>query len=241
MVFIRSLIFYIGFIANTVVFAVLCLFLVPVPFRYRFKLITLWNVSVLWWLKITCGIRYQIEGMQQLPEGPCIILSKHQSTWETIAFAALFPPQAWVLKRELLWVPFFGWGLALTEPIAIDRGSGIKAIQRIVEVGSQRLKQGRWIIIFPEGTRMAPGERGRYGIGGAKLAEKSGYPVIPIAHNAGELWPRRSFLKRPGTVRVVIGPKIDSHGRSASEIRQLSEQWIETKMAEISAPRSVAA
>lgn len=230
---VRSCVFNIGFVLLTVVYAIFCLFLIPVPYKYRYRIIIQWNACILWWLRVTCGIQHELQGVEHIPDHPCIILSKHQSTWETIAFAVLFPPQAYVLKRELLWLPFFGWGLALTEPIAINRGSGVKAMQRILEQGKRRLNLGRWIVIFPEGTRIAPGAKGRYGIGGPKLAEYSGFPVLPVAHNAGELWPRRAFIKKPGVVRVVIGPLIDSRGKSATEIRQRAEDWIEKTMLEI--------
>jgi 1-acyl-sn-glycerol-3-phosphate acyltransferase len=160
-----------------------------------------------------------------------VILAKHQSAWETIAFQQIFPPQTWVLKRELLWIPLFGWALALLRPIAIDRGAGRVAIEQVIEQGRERLQSGIWVVVFPEGTRVAPGTRRRYGIGGAALAAASGYPVVPVAHNAGSFWPRRGFRKRPGMIRVVIGPVIDSHGKTAEEIRRQAEEWIENTMA----------
>ncbi len=160
-------------------------------------------------LKHLCGLDYRVEGREHLPGGAAIILSKHQSAWETIAFQEIFPPQTWVLKRELMWIPLFGWALALLRPIAIDRSAGRKAIEQVIEQGRERLQSGIWVVVFPEGTRVAPGTRKRYGMGGAVLAAETGYPVVPVAHNAGSFWPRRGFLKRPGTVRVVIGPVID--------------------------------
>jgi 1-acyl-sn-glycerol-3-phosphate acyltransferase len=148
-------------------------------------------------------------------------------------YQEIFPPQTWVLKRELMWIPFFGWALALLHPIAIDRGSGRKAIEQVVAQGRDRLRSGIWVVVFPEGTRVAPGTRRRHGIGGAVLAAETGYPVVPVAHNAGSFWPRRSFFKRPGTVRVVIGPVIEAQGKTAEEIRDLAEKWIENKMREL--------
>jgi 1-acyl-sn-glycerol-3-phosphate acyltransferase len=156
-----------------------------------------------------------------------VILAKHQSAWETMAFQLIFPPQVHVLKRELLWIPFFGWGLALMSPIAIDRSKGIAALRSIARRGRERLQQGFWVVVFPEGTRVAPGERRAYQLGGAWLAAASGAPVVPVAHNAGLLWPRNAFLKRRGTVTVRIGPMIDSANRDPKTINALAESWIE--------------
>jgi 1-acyl-sn-glycerol-3-phosphate acyltransferase len=167
--------------------------------------------------------------MEHLEGGNAIILSKHQSAWETIALRGILPfNQAWVLKRELMWVPIFGWALAMVNPIAINRKAGREAARQVITQGTQRLEQGRYVIIFPEGTRVAPGERKKYGHGGAMLAEKSGYPIIPIAHNAGVFWRRRGLKKYPGTIQVVIGPRIETQGLSMKEIHQRVEDWIES-------------
>jgi 1-acyl-sn-glycerol-3-phosphate acyltransferase len=184
-------------------------------------------------LKHICGLDYRVDGLEHLPAGAAVILAKHQSAWETIAFQQIFPPQTGVLKRELLWIPLFGWALALLRPIAIDRGAGRVAIEQVIEQGRERLQSGIWVVVFPEGTRVASGTRRRYGIGGAALAAASGYPVVPVAHNAGFFWPRRGFLKRPGTIRVVIGPVIDPRGKTAEEIRRQAEEWIENTMARL--------
>jgi 1-acyl-sn-glycerol-3-phosphate acyltransferase len=189
---------------------------------------------MIWLLRVLCNLKYEVQGQQNIPDGAAIIFCKHQSTWETLALQQIFPPQVWVLKRELFWVPFFGWALMSLGSVGIDRKSGRKAIRQIVKQGAYRLKQGRWIVIFPEGTRVAPGVRKRYGIGGAVLAEHSGFPVVPVAHNAGEFWPRRGLLKKPGTIKVVIGEPIQTNGRSAEEINKLAEEWIEATVAEIS-------
>jgi len=230
---IRSLLFALGMWASIVVFAILCLFTAPFPFSVRYGFLSKWARLNLWWLELTCGVRYQIEGRENIPEGNAIVMSKHQSTWETLALQVIFPPQVWVMKRELLKVPFFGWGLSMLEPIAIDRKAKGKARQQLIDQGTQRLENGRWVVIFPEGTRIAPGEKGRYALGGASLAENSGYPIVPMAHNAGEFWPRRKFIKQPGVVKVRIGPAIESKDKSASEINQEVEAWIEGQMAEI--------
>lgn len=191
----------------------------------------LWGRSVLWLLKAICRLDYRVKGLENLGSGPAIIYAKHQSAWETIALRAILPPfQTWVLKRELIRVPIFGWALAMFEPIAINRSAGRKAIKQLLEEGQRALAKDRWIIIFPEGTRVRPGERKSYGIGGALLAEKSGRPVIPVAHNAGVFWGRRSLLKYPGVIDVVIGPPIASQGRRAGEINEEAANWIEKQV-----------
>lgn len=235
MLFARSLLFSICMVLSTVVYGLLSPLTFPLPYRFRYRIITQWTRFNLWNLGMICGLHYQVEGLENIPVHNGIILCKHQSSWETLALQQIFPPQTWVLKRELLWIPLLGWGLAMLEPVAIDRKSGRRALQQIIEQGSKRLADGRWLVIFPEGSRMAPGTQGRYAPGGALLAEKSGHPVVPVAHNAGEFWPRHGFIKRPGTIHVAIGPVIESSRRSAIEINKLSESWIEAKMQEIAA------
>jgi len=236
----RSTLFMAGMVPTTVLFALLGLLTFPFPFRWRYRVITQWTTFNLWWLKVTCKLRYVVEGEEHIPAGPAVILCKHQSAFETMVLQRIIPPHVWLLKRELLWVPFFGWGLAMLEPIAIDRKAGRKSLQQLLETGARRLAAGRWIVIFPEGTRVAPGQKGRYAPGGAMLAVRGGCPVVPVAHNAGEFWPRRGFIKRPGTIRVVIGPTIDTRGRSAQEVNAMAEQWIEETMAKISGGRPAA-
>ncbi|MCC6302854.1 MAG: 1-acyl-sn-glycerol-3-phosphate acyltransferase [Gammaproteobacteria bacterium] len=212
---------------STLVFAPLAVLTFPFPFTVRYAFITRWARFNLWWLRLTCRLDYQVRGRENIPVGNAIVFCKHQSAWETLALQKIFPPQVWLLKRELLWVPFFGWGLAMLEPIAIDRRAGRKAVEQLVTQGGERLANGRWVVIFPEGTRVPPGQTGRYGIGGAVLAAKSGYPVVPVAHNAGEFWPRRGFIKRPGTITVVVGPAIESQGKTAEMIKEEAREWIE--------------
>jgi len=230
----RSALFMAGMVSTTILFAILGVLTLPFSFRVRYGFITRWTTFNLWWLKVSCKLRFKVEGREHIPVAPSIVLCKHQSAFETMALQRVFPPHVWLLKRELLWLPFFGWGLAMLEPIAIDRKAGRKALQQLLEVGARRLADGRWIVIFPEGTRVAPGQRGRYAPGGAILAVSCGCPVVPVAHNAGEFWPRRGFIKRPGTIRIVIGPVIDTRGHSAQEVNALAEQWIEGCMARIS-------
>ena len=229
----RSLAFWLVFVVTIILYAIAVMISFPLPFRLRWFMVRSWARLMLWWLQVTCRLTHEIHGREHIPDGAGIVFSKHQSTWETIALQTIFPPQVWVAKRELLWLPFFGWGLALMKCIALDRGSGHAAVRQLVRVGKQRLQEGLWIIIFPEGTRVPPGQTGQYRIGGAILAEQSGYPVMPVAHNAGEYWPRRSFIKLPGTIQVRIGAPIASEGRSAQEILEEAAAWIESQMAEI--------
>lgn len=231
---IRSLFFSVLMILSTVLVALILLLLAPAPFFLRSYVARVYARFVVSALKVVCGVEYQVRGRENIPEGAAIIFSKHQSTWETYALQLFFPAQTWVLKQELMWVPFFGWGLALLKPIAIDRSSGRKAVKQVIAKGKNRLDAGIWVTIFPEGTRVAPGQTKKWGVGGAILAEHSGYPVVPVAHNAGEFWGRRQFIKRPGTIQVVIGPPFQTQGLKASEINRQVEQWMSSAMAEIS-------
>lgn len=230
----RSTLFYIGMALATAIIAPLVLLSFPLSFEWRYELTRYWTRFDIWWLKVTCRLDYHLEGLEHLPTGPVIVLAKHQSSWETLFLNKLLPPLAWVVKRELFWIPLFGWALALVDPIAIDRSSGKEAMKQVLDKGKAYLDKGRWVLLFPEGTRTAPGQRQRYRSGGAMLAAHTGYPILPIAHNAGEYWARHSFLKRPGTVRVVIGPVIDSKGRSTHELLTATENWIEGTMQVIS-------
>lgn len=229
----RSALFNLLMWLSVLVYAPLALLTFPLPYPLRYRFISQWARIIVHLARVLCGVRWHVEGREHLPKGPAIILAKHQSAWETFAFQEIFPIQTWVLKRELLWIPFFGWALALLKPIAIDRGAGRKAVVQVIEQGKERLEDGVWIVVFPEGTRTAPGHRRRYGIGGAALAAATGYPVVPVAHNAGSFWPKRGFLKRPGTIRVAIGPTIHTHGKSAEEIIRRTEEWVEGIMREL--------
>ncbi|MDO9371675.1 MAG: lysophospholipid acyltransferase family protein [Gammaproteobacteria bacterium] len=237
MLFLRSLLLAICQVISTLIFAPLSVLTGLLPYRMRYRFITQWNRFNLWCVEKVCGLHYEVQGREHIPPGPCVILCKHQSAWETYALPCIFPQMlTWVCKRELLWIPFFGWGFAVLRPIAIDRNAGRKALEQLVAQGIDRLKRGRSVVIFPEGTRVAPGEKRRYAIGGAMLAERSGYPVLPIAHNAGEFWPKRGFIKRPGAIHLVIGPVIESKGKSAAEINAQVEGWIESAMVRLPVP-----
>ncbi|MCB5185050.1 1-acyl-sn-glycerol-3-phosphate acyltransferase [Methylobacillus gramineus] len=230
MIYLRSLIYTLGMWIFTPIFTTSILLTFPLPRRTRYIIISGWARSMLWWLRITCGLSYRVIGRENIPITPSIILCKHQSAWETLALQQIFPPQVWVLKRELLWIPFFGWGLALTSPIAINRAAGREALKQLVSQGKERLKQRFFVVIFPEGTRLAPGTRGKYHIGGAWLATHTKSTVVPVAHNAGEYWPKNSFLKRPGTITLSIGNPIDAAGLKPDQLNQLVENWIEQEM-----------
>lgn len=230
---VRSVIFAVLQTMLTVVFSLVALFSFPFSAQLRYRLITGYNHTVIWLARWVLGIRYVMQGAENLPTRPAIILAKHQSAWETVAFLFLFPPVSPVIKQELLKVPFFGWAFRMLSPIAIDRGSGREALKQIVAQGREKLSQGFWVLVFPEGTRVAPGEKGRYGIGGSWLAAETGAPIVPVAHNAGEVWPKNAFIKRPGTVTVSIGPAIDPAGKSAAELTRAAEAWIETEMARL--------
>jgi 1-acyl-sn-glycerol-3-phosphate acyltransferase len=215
------------------VFAPLVLLSFPFSYSVRYSIASAWAKLVIKGLKVICNLDFNVIGSENI-KGNGIIFCKHQSAWETFALQVMFPEQCWVLKRELLWIPLFGWALALIQPIAIDRSKKSKSFRQIIKQGTERLESGRWVVIFPEGTRIAPGEKGKYMVGGALLAEKSGYPVIPVAHNAGEFWRRKAFIKYPGTIQVRIGEMIDSKSISARELNQKAEDWIEGQMQEIS-------
>ncbi len=234
MQFIRSLLFFLGYSMAAILIGLTTVFTAPLPFQYRFAYASSFARFSIWWLKVTCKLSFEVEGRENIPPNSNgLIFCKHQSAWETLVLQQVFPPQTWLLKRELLFIPFFGWGLAMMRPVAIDRSQGTKSLRQLVDVGTQRLKQGVWLVIFPEGTRVAPGAKGQYHIGGAKLAEHSRFPVIPVAHNAGEFWPKKGFIKKPGVIKLVIGPAIDTMGKKSKEINAQTEQWIEEQMTRI--------
>ena len=230
MVYLRSGLFSLVLWVCLVVFCAGILVVVVLPYRRRYPWLMLFPRFHNWLLKTVCGLTFEVQGKEHIPQGAAVILAKHQSTWETFAMATIFPPYVYVLKRELMWLPFFGWAVALLHPIAIDRGAGRAAVEQIVTQGRERLESGMSVFLFPEGTRMPAGTRGRYRIGGAVLAAQTGYPVVPVAHNAGTFWPRRGFVKRAGTIRVVIGAPITTRGKSPEQVISEAETWIEGTM-----------
>lgn len=240
---IRSLIFYAGYGLAMLVCGVL--FLPPAPFlplASRYRLLNLYNHFIIAWFRLVCGVRYELRGLDRLPDGPCVILANHQSEWETVYLQLLHPPVCTVLKRELLSIPIFGWGLRLLRPIALDRSKPARAMKQVLTQGKARLEAGLSVLIFPEGTRVPPGRRVRYNKSGAVIACRAGMPVVPVAHNAGERWPGRHWVKRPGRLSLEVGPPIATEGRTPEEVMAEAEAWIEARLAEISeVPRPEAA
>jgi 1-acyl-sn-glycerol-3-phosphate acyltransferase len=233
MAHLRAAIFYVTSAVSAALVCTALLLAFPLPYRLRFRVGRLWTDLNLWMLRRVCGIDWIVRGREHIPAGPAIIMCKHQSAWETMALQQIFPPQVWLLKRELLWIPLFGWGLYLMDSIAIDRKAGFRAMKALVRQGRQRLARGAWIVVFPEGTRVAPGERRRYLPGGGLLAIDTGAPVVPVAHNAGLYWPKNSFAKRPGTIELEIGPVIEPVGLSATEVTRRVEAWVEPATARL--------
>ncbi|BCX82718.1 1-acyl-sn-glycerol-3-phosphate acyltransferase [Methylomarinovum caldicuralii] len=237
LILLRSALFLLVQTTITVVLTPIVLAVSALPrYEYRYHLARFWANSILTALRWICGIDWDIRGLENIPRRNGIVLSKHQSAWETLMLFLLFPKAVFVLKQELLKIPFFGWCLARYHHIAIDRSKPKKAMVALMKQGLQRLEEGHWIIIFPEGTRVAPGERRRYAGSGGVLAARAKVPVVPVAHNAGEYWPRNSFVKYPGTITLVIGPVLDGAELPADEINRRAETWIEATMAKISRP-----
>jgi 1-acyl-sn-glycerol-3-phosphate acyltransferase len=211
-------------------FMALCFFL---PYRTQFAMARAWARVSLWMLERLCGLGFTVDGRERIPPGNHIVMCKHTSAWETVALFVIFPAQVWVLKRELLWIPLMGWGLKLLRPIAIDRTAGHRAVNQVIEQGQERLARGLWVIIFPEGTRVAVGETRKYGVSGALLASQAGRLVVPVSHNAGEFWARRGILKKPGTIRVVIGDPIPAAGKDPRDLNEEIRVAIEGGLARI--------
>lgn len=234
MILLRSIIYFLTMVVSVVIFGLLIALLGGLlPGDFSDRMATRWGKVNLWLQHVICGLDYELRGAENLPDGACIIMAKHQSTWETIGLRGILKPQqSWVLKQELMRLPIFGWALHFAKSIPIDRSAGRRAVIKVVEAGSARLAEGRYVVIFPEGTRTAPGERRKYGMGGAILAERSGVDVVPIAHNAGVFWRRRGVKKYPGTIHVVVGPAIPSRERKAADIMQDVESWIEARQKE---------
>ena len=238
MIAVRSLIYMLGQIVSAVIVDILVLLTFPFPRAIRDKVISSWARFNIWTLGIVCGLKFRVQGLENIPDQPSIIISNHQSAWETLCFQLFFPPLSFVLKRQLLWIPFFGWGLAAYRPIAIDRSKKVRALDQLIKQGRQRLEEGRWLVIYPEGTRMLPGQPGKFQIGGAMIAAKTGTPIVPVAHNAGVFWPKRSFLKYPGSIDIIIGPSIDTAGRKSREINLQVEDWIKQNIMQLPVERT---
>lgn len=237
----RSVAYLLLAILLTAPFGLLVSLAVVLPMKARFAIIALWRRCFMALCKTVLGIDYRVVGRENIPATPSVILAKHQSAWETVGLQAIFPPQVFVLKKSLLMIPFLGWAFAAVKMISIDRRAGSGALRQVVSQGRERLKAGYWVVIFPEGTRIAPGQTRRFKTGGAHLAVKAGALAVPVAHNAGEFWARNAFVKQPGTITVSIGPAIDPVGKTAEQVTALAEQWIEAEMRRISPHRYPAA
>jgi 1-acyl-sn-glycerol-3-phosphate acyltransferase len=227
----RSLLFTTLLFAGTLFFALVVVLLGWLPSHKLYAVARSWSRTQLWLLEKLCGLSYQVEGRENIPPGAHVSMWKHSSAWETIAQASLFPPQSWVLKRELMWIPLVGWAVHCLRPIAINRKAGAAAVTQVIEQGTHRLAEGLWILIFPEGTRVAVGEARKYGVSGALLASRAGCKIVPVAHNAGYFWPRRGWMKKPGVIQVAIGPAIEAAGRDARELNDEVRNWIEARIA----------
>lgn len=238
--FLRSTLYQLILLFVVIPYSFLVLAMAPLPRRTRHRVIAAWPAFAAWLAQYILGIRYVVRGRENIPAEPVVILSKHQSAWETLAFSAIFPPHVYVMKRELLWLPFLGWGLALMSPIAINRANRKAAMMRLIELGGERLRQGFCIMIYPEGTRIPVGQRGNYRQGGAVVAVNNNARVLPVAHNAGLFWPKNSFIKHPGTVTVVIGEPIETTGRRPDEVIRQVEDWIEGEVERLTAPNRTA-
>lgn len=235
----RSLLYTSWLFIGTLLYAVVVLAVCWLPGHRLYGVARSWSRSQLWVLKVVCGLSHRVEGTENILPGAHISMWKHSSAWETIAQAGIFPAQSWVLKRELMWIPLVGWALRFLKPIAINRKAGASAVNQVVEQGKQRLAQGFWVLVFPEGTRVAPGETKKYGVSGALLASRAGCKIIPVAHNAGYFWPRRGWIKKPGVIQVAIGPPIEAAGRDPRELNEEVRAWIEAKLATMQpAPRA---
>ncbi|MBS3785467.1 MAG: 1-acyl-sn-glycerol-3-phosphate acyltransferase [Gammaproteobacteria bacterium] len=226
----RGVIFHVGLVISVPIWTLATLPVFGMPFRIRYWWITRWCSYIRWLARWVAGIKVEVHGLENKPDTACVVLAKHQSSWETLNLLSYFYPQSWVLKRELLKVPVFGWALGRLDPIAINRKSSREALKQVINQGTERLRTGRWVVVFPEGTRVPVGARGRYQQGGALLACRAGVPVVPVAHNAGYFWPPRSIRMRAGTIQVRIGPPIETTGRTPAEVIQDTETWIESVM-----------
>lgn len=236
----RALLFGVYQLIVTVVWATLVLLVAWLPAKPRFQFISVWCKLNLWGARLFCGIRHRAIGLEHIPCGenvpPHIVMCKHSSTWETLALHLFFPPLSFVAKKELLALPMFGWAFALASPITIDRKSGTDAMQQIVTQGRERFRQGFWFVVYPEGTRIRAGTRAKYKTGGARLALELGVPIVPVAHNAGWLWPKGLFGKRPGVVTISFGPPIAPEGKTVQALTNEVEAWIEAEVARLGRP-----
>lgn len=231
----NSIIFTAVMFLTVVPYSIVLLLVRPLGYRASYRVAVAWARMIAGLAERLCDLHFTVEGRDNIPARNSIVLMKHSSAYETIVQMLLFPEQCWVLKRELMWLPFFGWALAALHPIAIDRASGSAAVRQVIDQGKRQLDSGRWVMIFPEGTRMPAGQTRRYGLSGTLLAQEAGRMLVPVAHNAGDFWPRRGLRKRPGTVRFCVGPPVDPAGRDARQVNEEIQAWVEAKVAQLRA------
>ena len=230
---VRALIFLVGQIISAVLISPVALLCLALPSLPRARIISAWARFNIWSLKHVCGVTCEVTGAENIPKQPAVLISNHQSAWETLYFQLIFPPQSYILKWQLLWIPFFGWGLAANRPVAINRSKKIRALEQLLKQGAARLREGRWVVAFPEGTRMPPGSPGKFQPGGAMLAAKTGAPVVPVAHNAGVFWPKNGFIKHPGVIQMRVGKPIQTTGKKPKQINAQVELWIVDTLREL--------
>jgi 1-acyl-sn-glycerol-3-phosphate acyltransferase len=230
---VKSLFFTAYMMVSALMFGGIMTVLFWAPYRTQFAIARTWARILFWMLKKVCGLSFTVEGRERIPSGNHVVMINHTSAWETIAQFLIFPPQVWVLKRELLWIPLIGWGLKLLRPISINRGAGHRSVNQVIEQGKSRLADGLWIIIFPEGTRVVAGEKRKYGVSGALLATATNKFVVPVSHNAADFWVRRGIVKKAGTIRVIIGAPIDATGKDPRQLNDEVRQSIEAGLARI--------
>ena len=229
---IRSYLFYFLYYGVTVIVGTLGMLLIWLPFKPRAQLMLMMNRLSCWLLKICCNVKYDITGQENIPEGPCVVMANHQSAWETIYLQLHFWPISTVLKRELFKIPFFGWGIRLMWPIAIDRGNPRAALKQITQEGKLRVEAGHKLLIFPEGTRCPVGELGNFNRGGANLAVDNNIPVVAVAHNGGEIWPPKTVMKNSGTIKMVISPPFSPEGTNAKQLTKDVQAWVEQQISD---------
>ena len=232
---VRAALFYLGYIVSTVLWGGLSVAIAwSMPPKARFLFVVgAWTRFVLWWLGLTCGIRTEVRGREHLPDTACILFVKHQSTWDTLFVQTLLSPQTTLIKRELLWIPFFGWAFSLLKPIAINRHARVGAFRQLMNIGAERIAAGFSVTLFPEGTRMPWGKQGPFQPGGAALASSTGAPVLVVAHDAGRCWPAHRFIKHAGTIEVRISPPMQFKGENHRKINKLTEGWLREQMSEL--------
>jgi 1-acyl-sn-glycerol-3-phosphate acyltransferase len=229
--YLRSVLFYVGYFVATMLTAILCMIIFWfIPLKKRFVVYSLWCRFVLFWLRIVCGVRYRIEGLENIPQHPVVVLSTHQSAWETIYLYYAASPVCPILKKELLSIPFWGWAMRLQKPIAIDRSKPREAGRTLLVEGKKRLEEGLSVVIFPEGSRSPAGVVKPFSRGGSKLAVTAGIPVLPVIHNAGDCWPAHTILKKPGTIHVRFGPLLNVEGRDSTEVTDAFQAWVQDNM-----------